>query len=196
VRLLLTPPQWYSPVLIRAPRSLLSLICLDQGFDISLYSAYRHFSPHSSPIMSAPQSPPQPRLGASQFVSRLLTSLSIWRCSPGMGCSEASALLNPCRRSLACICAPPFHSALLHHHKHSPRLPHQALLLCWWLISFSPEFIKLPFNLHFDSPQANLNSKPFRYHKLSQTTLEFNCTYLPGHNDSEIPGAPAASFRC
>jgi len=30
----------------------------------------------------------------------------------------------------------------------------QALLHSWWRTSFSPEFIILPFKLHFDSPQG------------------------------------------
>jgi hypothetical protein len=63
---------------------------------------------------------------------------------------------------------------------------HQALLLSWWQTSFSPELIILHFKLHFDLLQANLNSNPFRYHKLSQTTLEFNFTHSPGPNHSEI----------
>ena len=33
----------------------------------------------------------------------------------------------------------------------------------------------------------------FRYHKSSQTTLEFNVTHSPGLNHSEIQGAPPAS---
>jgi hypothetical protein len=55
--------------------------------------------------------------------------------------------------SLAWICTPQFHSALLHHHRDSlclPCPPHQALLLSVWRTSFSPEFIILPFKLHFD----------------------------------------------
>ena len=78
-----------------------------------------------------------------------------------MGCSAGYALLNLHRRSLAWICAPQFHSALLHHHQHSPCPPHtpnQALLLSWWHTSFPREFIILPFKLHFDSPRYNLNS--------------------------------------
>jgi len=72
---------------------------------------------------------------------------------------------------------------------------HQALLLSWWRTSFPTEFIILPFKLHFDSPQANLNSNPLRYHKSSKTTLEFNFTHSPGANHSEIQGVPPASLR-
>ena len=35
--------------------------------------------------------------------------------------------------------------------------------------------------------------QPFRYHKSSQTTLEFNFTHSPDPNHSEIEAAPAAS---
>ena len=148
--------------------------------------------------MGAPQSPPQPRLGAAQFHSRLLTSLTLRRCSPWMGYCTAKALNNPCRHSMAWICAPQFDSALLHHHQHSPcppRARHQALLHSWWHTSSSPEFIILPFNLQSDSPQPNLNLKPFGYHQSSQTTLEFNFTHSPGPNHSEIHGAPPASLH-
>jgi len=72
---------------------------------------------------------------------------------------------------------------------------HQTLLISWWRTFFPPEFIILPFKLHFDSPQANLNSNPFRYHKSSQTTLEFNFTQSPDPNHSEIQGAPPAFLR-
>jgi hypothetical protein len=44
----------------------------------------------------------------------------------------------------------------------------------------------LPLKLHFDSREANLNSKPVRYHKLSRMMLEFNFTHSPGPNHSEI----------
>ena len=78
-----------------------------------------------------------------------------------MGCSAGFALFYPRWRSLASICAPQFHSALLDHHQHSPctpRTPHQSLLLSWRRTPFPPEVIMLPFKLHFDSPQANHNS--------------------------------------
>ena len=35
----------------------------------------------------------------------------------------------------------------------------------------------------------------FRYHKSSQTTLEFNFAHLPGPNYSEVQGAPPALLR-
>jgi hypothetical protein len=47
----------------------------------------------------------------------------------------------------------------------------QALLDSWWSNSFRTEFIRLPFKLKVDSPQADLNSNRFRYHKSSQTKL-------------------------
>jgi hypothetical protein len=60
---------------------------------------------------------------------------------------------------MAWICTPEFHSALLHHHRHSPCAPctpYQALFLSSWRTSVLHEFIILPFKLHFDSLQANL----------------------------------------
>jgi len=36
--------------------------------------------------------------------------------------------------------------------------------------------------------------QPFRYYKLSQTTVEINFTHSPGLNHSEIHGAPPSSF--
>jgi len=149
--------------------------------------------------MGTPQSPPRPRIEAPLFHSRLVTSLPFRRCSAWMGCSAGYALLNPRRRSLAWIFAPQFHSALLHHHQHSPcppRTPHQALLLSGGAPRFPPNSSYLPFKPHYDSPLANLNSNPFRYHKSSQMTLEFNFTHSPGRNHSEIQGAPPASLRC
>jgi len=50
---------------------------------------------------------------------RLLTSLPFRRCSAWIGCCAGYVLLNLRQHSLACICAPQFHSALLHHHRHS-----------------------------------------------------------------------------
>jgi len=37
--------------------------------------------------------------------------------------------------------------------------------------------------------------QPFRYHKSSQTTWEFNFTHSPDPNHSEIQGAPPAALR-
>jgi len=37
--------------------------------------------------------------------------------------------------------------------------------------------------------------QPFRYHKSSQTTMEFNFTHLPGLKHSEIQGAPPGSLH-
>jgi len=102
--------------------------------------------------MGADLSPPPPRFVAPLFHSRLISSLPFRRYSAWMGRSTRLALLNPRRQSLAWLCAPQFHSALLHHHQHSPCppcTPHQALLLCWWRTSFSPEFILLPFQTPF-----------------------------------------------
>jgi len=110
--------------------------------------------------MGAPQSTPRPWSGAPLFHSRHFTSLPFRHCSAWTGGSAGFALLNLCWRSLAWICAPQFHSALLHHHQHSPcplRTPHHALVLSWRFTSFPPEFIILPFKLNFDSPQANFN---------------------------------------
>ena len=176
--MLLNPCQRFS-----IPSALLSL---DWCYDISFSAPYCLFCPHSSSRMGAPQTPSQPRLGAPLFCSRLFTSLPL------------SALLSM-DGLLCCIGAPQSPSAILGLDlppsisfcitistplDHLTR--HQALLLSWWRTSFSPEFIILPFNLHFDSPQANLNSNPFGYHKLSQTTLEFNFTHSPDLNHSEI----------
>jgi hypothetical protein len=63
--------------------------------------------------------------------------------------------------SMAWICAPQFHSALLHRNQHSPcrpSTPHQALLLSLRRTSFPPKLIILPLKLHCSSLWANLNS--------------------------------------
>ena len=128
---------------------------------IPLSAPYGLFSPLSSSRMGAPESPPQPRLGAPLFHSRLFASIPFGRCSAWMGCSAGFGLLDPHRHSFAWICTLQFHSALLHHHQHSPgppRTPHQAFLLSWRRTSFPPKFLILPFKLHFDPPRANLNS--------------------------------------
>jgi len=96
---------------------------------------------------------PLPRLEAPQIHSRLFTSLPFgdaqhWWAAPVDRCS------------LAWICAPQFHSALLHYHHHCPCppcTPHQALLLFWCCISFPRKFIIFPFKLHFDSSLGNLS---------------------------------------
>ena len=103
--------------------------------------------------MGAPQSPPQSRSVAPLFYSRLCISLPL-------GDAQHRWAFPLDRRSLAWICTPQFHSALLHHHHLSlcpPCNPHQALLFSWWRSSFPREFIILPFKLHFDSPGANLS---------------------------------------
>jgi len=112
-----------------------------------------HFCRSSSSRMGVPQSLPRPRSGAPLFQSRLFTSLPHGDAQPRL-----AALLD--RRSMAWICVPQFHSALLCHHHLSPCppcSPHQALLLSRWRTSFPREFIILPFELHFDSLQANLS---------------------------------------
>jgi len=115
-----------------APQAPSALLSLEWRFDISFSAPYCVFSRCSSSRMSAPQSPPQPRIGAPLFHSRLVTSLPFQPCSAWMGCSAGYALINPHRRSLAWIFAPQFQSLLRHHHQHSPclpRTPNQALLL-------------------------------------------------------------------
>jgi len=162
------------------------------------YTIQRSILPFFSALLlfdGLPQSPPHPRLGGHLFHSTLFSSLSCRRCKACMGCSAGLALLNPHRRSLAWISDSQFHSALLYHRQHSPcppRTPHQVPLLPWERTSSSPKFIILPFKLHFDSPQANLNSKPFRYHKWNQTTLESNFTHSAGPNHWGIHGAPSS----
>ena len=129
---------------------------------MSFCAPYCLVCPRSSSRMGATQSPPRPRLGAPLFHSRHFASLPFRRCSARMGCSAGYALLDPRRCSLAWICTLQFHSAPLHRHQHShcrPSTPHQTLLLSLWRTSFPPEFILLPFKLHFNSLRANLNSK-------------------------------------
>jgi len=89
----------------------LALLSLDWCFNISFSAPYYLFCPCSSSRMGAPQSPPQPWLGAPLFHSRHFTSHPVRHCSAWMACSAALALLNPHWHSLACICAPQFHSA-------------------------------------------------------------------------------------
>jgi len=155
------PLTWRSSSIIGAPESPLALLSLNWHFNVWFSPPYYLFCPHSSSRMGAPQSPPRLRLGAPLFHSRLFVSLPFRRCSAWMGCSAGYALLNLHRSSLAWICAPQFHSALLHHHQHSPcppLTPNRALLLSWWRTTFPREFIILPFKLHFDSPRYNVNS--------------------------------------
>jgi len=86
---------------------------------------------------------------------------------------------------------------ILHHHLHSPWPPHTTSRTPPFQVVhlFFPEFIILSFKLHFDWPPANLNSNPFGYHKLSQTTLEFTYTHSPVPDHLIIYGAPLASLR-
>ena len=134
----------------------------------------------------------RPRSGAPLFYSRLIISLPL-------GDAQHTWATPLDRRSLTSICAPQFHSALLHHHHHSPCppcTPHQALHLSWWHTSFPHELIILPFKLHVDSLWPDLTSQmqPFWYHKSSQTTFEINFAHSPGPNHLEIQGASAASL--
>jgi len=135
----------HSSIPAGAPQSGLVLWYLIQRYIL-------HFCGRSSSRMGAPQSPPRPRSGAALFHSRLFTSLPF-------GDAQHRWVAPLDRRSSAWICAPQFHSALLHHHHHSPCppcTPHQAHLPSCWGTNFPHEFIILPFKLHFDSPQANL----------------------------------------
>jgi len=193
------PPQWCSSAIIGAPHPPSALLSVEWRIDISFRASYCLFSRRSSSRMGAAQSPPQPsRIEAPLFHSRLVTSLRFQRCSALMGCSAEYALLNPRRRSLAWIFAPQFHLALLHHHQHSPCWPqsrHQALLHSWWHTSFSPEFVIFAFQTPFWFTSCWPQFQSFRYHKSSQTTLEFNFTHSPGRNHLEIQEAPPASLR-
>jgi len=119
-----TPRQWCSSTIIGAPQSPSALLSLDWRFNISFSTPSSHFSTCSSSRMGGPQSPPPPPFGAPLLHSRLFTSLHFWRFCSWMGCSAVYALLNRRRSSLAWICAPPFHSAHLHHHQRS--LAHHA----------------------------------------------------------------------
>ena len=155
------PPLWFSSAIIGAPQSPSALLRYHRRSSIPIgapqsglalrYFIQRsilHFCRRSSSRMGAPR----PRSGAPLFHSTLFPSLPF-----GDTQHRWAAPLD--RRSLAWICAPQFHSALLHHHHHSPCppcTPHQALL-SWWRTSFPREFIILPFKLHFDSPRANLS---------------------------------------
>jgi len=153
------PPQWCSSAIIGATQSPSPLLRLDWCFSISLSPACRSLCWGSSFTLGTPQCPPRPRFGVPLFHPRLITSCPIRHCSAWMGCSARSTLLNSCRHSLAWLCAPHFHSKLLHHYQHSlcpPCTPHQALLLSWWRTSLSPKFILLRFKLHFNSLRANL----------------------------------------
>jgi hypothetical protein len=139
-----SPPPWCSSAIIGAPQSQSALLSLEWHFDISFCTPYCLVSRCFSSRMRAPQSPPRPRIGAPLFHSRLVTSLPLQRWSTQLGCSAGYVLLNPCRRSLACIFTPQFHSALHHRHPHCPCPPrtlHQALHLSWRRTSFSPEFV-------------------------------------------------------
>jgi len=134
-----------SSIPIRAPQCGLAL----QYF---IQRSILLFCRSSTSRMGPPQSPPRPRSGVPLLHSRLYTSLRF-----GDAQRRWAAPLD--RRSLAWICSPQIHSALLYHHHHSscpPYTPHQALLLSWWRTSFPHKFIILPFKLHFDSPRANL----------------------------------------
>jgi len=196
VGLLDTPPQWSSSAIIGAPQSLSALL-----------NAHWRTS-----IPSAPQS----RLVLWYFIQRsilpflsalfFLDGRSSIPSSTSIRCASISfqTLYIPTRLALLsmngllrCVGAPQSPSALLGLDLR-PSIsfcirtpldhltPHQALLLSWWRTSSSPEFIILPFKLHFDSLLANLNSNPFRYHKSSHTTLEFNFTHSPGPNHLAI----------
>ena len=109
-----------SSISVGAPQFLSALLSLDYRFDNSFSAPSCLACACSTSSMGAPQSPPRPRLGAPLFHSRLFSSLPFRRCSAWIGCCDGYALLNPCRRSLAWICAPQFHSAPLHSHQHSP----------------------------------------------------------------------------
>jgi len=145
-------------ILVSTPQSGLALRYFIQG-------PYCLFSWRSCSTMGAPQSPPCPRLIAPLLHSTLPTSVPFW-CRPAwMGRSGGLALLKPHQHSVAWICTTQFHPVLLHHHQHSPcppGPPYQALLLSCWRASFSPVFIILPFQLHFNSPCADLTIATFQ----------------------------------
>ena len=80
ILLALLNPCWHSSILS-------ALLSLDWCCEISFSAPYFFFCLCSSCTMGTLQSPPQPRLGAPQFDSRLFTSLLFWPFSPWMGCS-------------------------------------------------------------------------------------------------------------
>ena len=94
------PPKRCSSAIIGGPQSsseLLNpcrytsipsaLLSLNWCFDVSFSAPYCLFCPCSSSRMGSPQSPPQPRLEAPWFHSRLFISLPVLFCSPWMGYS-------------------------------------------------------------------------------------------------------------
>ena len=134
---------------------------------------------------------PRPRSGASQFHSRLSTYLPF-----GDAQHRWAAPLE--RRSLAWICALNF-------------IPHSSITI---ITPFAhPALLIRHSSLPGGAPHFPLNSscclsnsilihreltsqfQSFKYHKSSQTTLEFNFAHSPGPNYSEIQGAPPASLR-
>jgi hypothetical protein len=134
---------------------------------------------------------PWPWSESPEFHSRLFTSLPF-----GDAHHTWAAPLE--RHSLARICVPQFHSALLHHHHHSlcaPCTPHQAVLLSWWRTLFCPKFIILISNSILIHCELTSQFQWIRYHKSSQMTLEFNFAHAPGPNHSEMKAAPPASFH-
>ena len=181
------PPQWYFAARIGAPQSLSVLLSLDWQFDISF---------------SAPQSTILSWLSAPVFHSRLFTALpfrrsSAWMAAPLYQCSSTPAGApwpgfaprNYIPRSSINISTPLAHSALhpALHIRHSslpggapPFPPNSSYCLSNSIL------IHCKLTSHFQS---------FRYHKSSQTTLEFNFTHSPGSNHWEIQGVPPASLR-
>jgi hypothetical protein len=95
VGLLHTPPQWCSSAIIGAPQSPSALLnprrrsSIPRPSSVWIGAAIFHSALHIAFSVRAPQSPPQPRLGAPLFHSRLFTSLPFRRCSAWMGCSAA-----------------------------------------------------------------------------------------------------------
>jgi len=149
-------------------------------------------------LIGAPQSPLRPWFGAPLFHSRRFTSLPFWRCSAWMAAPldrrsstpvgppwPGFAPLNHIPCSSINISTPLAHPTL---HIRPSSFPGGAPL-------FPPNLsycLSNSISIHCKLPSQ---FQPFRYHKSSQTTLEFNFAHSPGPNHSEIQAAPLASLR-
>jgi len=152
---------------------------------------------HFDTAFTAPQSPLRPVLDAPLFHYTLFTSLPVWQCSAWMAAPldrrsstpigahwPGFAPLNTIPSSSIIIGTPLAHPAL--HIRHSS-FPGGAPL-------FPPKLSYCLSSSILIHCVLTSQLQHFRYHKSTQTTLEFNFTNLSGSNHSEILGVPSSSL--
>ena len=177
-----SPPHWFSSAIIGAPQTPSALLSLDWRFDISFRTPYS-MSVGAPPLQWAllnplldldpeclylsPDSLP-PSLSAMLSIDGLLR----WIGTPWAGFVPHNFIPY----SSITIISPLAHPAL--------HIRHSSFPGCAPLFPTNSSYcLSNSILIHHE---LTSQFQPFRYHKSSQTTLEFNFTHSPGLNHSEI----------